>query len=133
MTLKEQLHNSPAHLKGRPDPSCPVCNPALLRKRPALTLPQSYQPSRTREEYRITFSELKKLINDVDEKAWGDCYVYVGDNEKCPMVDLSFSSGLPASLAGSSAARWYGVHEAIPPKVSIQFMTPEQLEALAKK
>lgn len=30
MTLAEQLHRSASHSKDRPDPACPVCNPAGL-------------------------------------------------------------------------------------------------------
>ena len=74
----------------------------------------------------MTFSELKKLVNSLDESRWGDRIVYaalansVGEDR--PLVGFSTTSGLPASPEGSAAAKWYGVHDAIPPRIILEWM-----------
>jgi hypothetical protein len=72
----------------------------------------------------ITFSELKKLVNEIDEIRWGTSHVYVGTDGLCPVVELSMTSGLPAAPKGSSAARWYGESAGVPPKILIEFRRP---------
>jgi len=99
-----------------------------------MNTPTPFTPSKPRDEYRLTFSQFKALVNGVNEAAWGDAFVYVGDNNGTdfPVVEFSMCSGLPASPAGSSAARWYGEHAAIPASIQIQFMTKDQIARYAK-
>lgn len=59
----------------------------------------------------MTFSELKALINQVDETQWGPVNVLVND---LPVTDLAYVSGLPAC-----DNRFHGKQSAVPPRIEL--------------
>ena len=78
----------------------------------------------------MKFSDLKRIINEMDETVWGDTVIEINDdtrgtfghNSQGYIVDLSTTSGLPPAPEGSSAARWYGTSPGEKPKLILQFV-----------
>ena len=70
----------------------------------------------------ISFSELKRLINGIDEKRYGESWVYIGEDNQCPVVGFSTSnSGLPI-LPSAAAAHFYGLSDDVPAAIHIHFI-----------
>jgi hypothetical protein len=70
----------------------------------------------------IPFSEFKRLINGIDERRYGDSWVYVGEDNQCPVVGVSTTNRLPAILPGVEAASVYGLSDDLPVAAHVHFI-----------
>jgi hypothetical protein len=69
----------------------------------------------------IAFSELKRLINGIDEKRYGDSLVYVGEDNQCPVVGFSTSTFPPTAL-DAAAIRAYGLSDVVQAATHVHFV-----------
>jgi hypothetical protein len=78
----------------------------------------------------ITFSEFKRLINSVDEKRYGDSWVYFGEDNQCPVVNFSITAERPPIASGVSGARLYVVSDGVPSAIQIHFIKARKQETI---
>jgi hypothetical protein len=65
----------------------------------------------------MRFSDLKRIINEMDETRWGNTVIEVNDD-----TNGTFGNNLPPAPEGSAAAKWYGVSPGEPSKLILQFV-----------
>lgn len=72
----------------------------------------------------ISFSELKRLINSIDERRYGESWVYIGENNQCPVV--GFSTMTPTTVLDAAAVGTYGLSDVVPSATHVHFIKSER-------